>query len=222
MTDTRRTQRFTTERFKAFVDAVVAIAMTLLILPLMESVSEAASSELSTAEFLSDHSGQLLSFGLSFVLIAKFWMGHHQQYRDVETVTPMLLWINVAWMATIVWLPVTTAMLGQTDTDAPQAVIYIGTLILTQVTTLIGWVYLLRHPELGTTSVTTMRHGIAGDAVAIALFLIALLIAVFVGSYGYLGLLLLVLSAPGERLLFRLSSRRSAAVGAGDADPEKT
>ena len=79
--------RFRTERFKAFVDAVVAIAMTLLILPLMESVSEAASGKLSTAEFVIEHSGQLLSFGLSFVLIATFWMGHHRQYRDVEWIT---------------------------------------------------------------------------------------------------------------------------------------
>ncbi|WP_307361475.1 TMEM175 family protein [Microbacterium murale] len=39
---------FAPERLKAFVDAVVAIAMTLLILPLLESVSEAAIDETST------------------------------------------------------------------------------------------------------------------------------------------------------------------------------
>ena len=61
-----RAVRFRTERFKAFVDAVVAIAMTLLILPLMESVSEAASGTLSTAEFFVEHSGQLLSFCLLY------------------------------------------------------------------------------------------------------------------------------------------------------------
>ena len=105
VTDNTRALPFRTERFKAFVDAVVAIAMTLLILPLMESVSEAASGHMSTAEFLNEHSGQLLSFGLSFLLIATFWMGHHRQYRDVEWITGPLLWINVAWMATIVWLP---------------------------------------------------------------------------------------------------------------------
>ena len=181
-----RAVRFRTERFKAFVDAVVAIAMTLLILPLMESVSEAASGTLSTAEFFVEHSGQLLSFGLSFVLIATFWMGHHRQYRDVEWVTGPLLWINIAWMATIVWLPVPTAMIGQMETDSLQPVVYIGTLILTQITTLAGWLYLLRHPDFTTTPVEVLRAGVIGDLAAIILFLIALAIAAV--SYTHLTL----------------------------------
>lgn len=208
MTDPTNPQRFSPERFKAFVDAVVAIAMTLLILPLMESVSEAASGKSSTAEFLSEHSGQLLSFGLSFLLIATFWMGHHRQYRDVEWVTPWLLWINVAWMATIVWLPVATSMIGQMDTDALQAVVYIGTLIMTQVTTLAGWLYLSKHPDLTTTSAETLRSGVIGDVAAIILFLIALAIAVLASPNGYTALLLLLLSDPLSRLLNRVLRRR--------------
>lgn len=203
--------RFRTERFKAFVDAVVAIAMTLLILPLMESVSDAASNKLSTAEFFDEHSGQLLSFGLSFVLIATFWMGHHRQYRDVEWITSPLLWINIAWMATIVWLPVPTAMIGQMDTDLLQPVVYIGTLILTQVTTLAGWVFLLRHPDFTTTPVETLRAGVIGDLAAIILFLVALAIAVFVQPYGYAGLLVLLLSGVVTKLLDRVALRRPAA-----------
>jgi len=206
-------QRFRPERFKAFVDAVVAIAMTLLILPLTESVSEAASGKLSTAEFFVEHSGQLLSFGLSFVLIATFWMGHHGQYRDVEWVTAPLLWINVAWMATIVWLPVPTAMLGQMSTDALQPVVYIGTLILTQVTTLGGWLYLSRNPSLTTASPETLRAGVIGDLAAIILFAVALLIALFVTHYSYVGLFVLLLTGPVTRLLNRLARRRSAGRG---------
>ncbi|MCS3442440.1 TMEM175 family protein [Microbacterium phyllosphaerae] len=209
MTD--HTVRFRTERFKAFVDAVVAIAMTLLILPLMESVSDAASNRLSTAEFFDEHSGQLLSFGLSFVLIATFWMGHHRQYRDVEWITSPLLWINIAWMATIVWLPVPTAMIGQMDTDLLQPVVYIGTLILTQVTTLAGWVFLLRHPDFTTTPVETLRAGVIGDLAAIILFLVALAIAVFVQPYGYAGLLVLLLSGVVTKLLDRVARRRPTA-----------
>ncbi|MFK3676771.1 TMEM175 family protein [Microbacterium sp. NPDC090218] len=208
MTDNPRARPVRSERFKAFVDAVVAIAMTLLILPLMESVSEAASGHLSTAEFLDEHSGQLLSFGLSFLLIATFWMGHHRQYRDVEFVTGPLLWINVAWMATIVWLPVPTAMIGQMDTDPLQAVVYIGTLIMTQVTTLAGWLYLARHRELGSVSTETVRVGAIGDLAAIILFAGALAIAVAASPNGYAGLLLLLLSDPMSRLLNRLLRRR--------------
>ncbi len=199
-----------------FVDAVVAIAMTLLILPLTESVSEAATGGLSTAEFFIEHSGQLLSFGLSFVLIATFWMGHHRQYHDVQWVTGPLLWINVAWMATIVWLPVPTAMIGQMETDSLQPVVYIGTLILTQVTTLAGWLYLQRHPDFTSTPLGVLRAGALGDLAAIILFLIALALAVFVPSVGYAGLLVLLLSGVASKLLGRASRRSpSPPVGRG-------
>lgn len=201
-------QPFRTERFKAFVDAVVAIAMTLLILPLLEAVSDAASGRLTTAEFFAEHSGQLLSFALSFLLIAVFWMGHHSQYRNVEGITPALLWINVAWMATIVWLPVPTAMLGQMDADPLQAVAYIGTLLLTQVTTLGGWLYLLRHPDLTGDPPSVLRAGVVGDVAAIVLFAVALVIAIAASPNGYLGLLVLLLNGPLTRLLSSAVQRR--------------
>lgn len=198
------TRQYSAERFKAFVDAVVAIAMTLLILPLMESVSEAASGKLSTAEFLSEHSGQLMSFALSFVLIANSWIGHHRQYNSVEVITRPLLWINVAWMATIVWLPVPTAMVGQMESDPLQAVLYVGTLILTQLTTFAGRIFLLRHPDFTTTDPKQIRAGATADIASAALFGIALVIIVFVGSQGYFALFLLMLTGVVSRLLNRL------------------
>ena len=210
MADRRSAQQFSTERFKAFADAVVAIAMTLLILPLLESVSDAGSKGLSTGEFLSEEWGQLFSFALSFLLIANFWMEHHNQYTAVTAVTPMLLWINIAWLATIVWLPVPTAMLGQMDTDPLQEIIYIGTLILTQITTLAAKLYLLRHPELTTAPGSQIRLDVAGDVASIILFAAALAIAVSIGDQGYFALLLLLLTGMFAKLLYRLWTRASS------------
>lgn len=201
-------QHFSSERFKAFVDAVVAIAMTLLILPLMESVSEAASGKLSTAEFLDEHSGQLASFLLSFVLIANAWIGHHAQYNDVELITRPLLLINVAWMAAIVWLPVPTAMLGQMESDPLQAVLYIGTLILTQVTTFVGRVYLLRHPDYTTADAGNIRMGAVADVVTAVLFGVALIIVIVAGPQGYFALFLLSLTGFLVRPLNKLLEAR--------------
>lgn len=213
MTDRPTALRFTPERFKAFADAVVAIAMTLLILPLLESVSDAGSHGLNTAEFLSENTGQLFSFALSFILIANFWMEHHRQYAEVTTITPALLRINIAWMATIVWLPVPTAMLGQMDSDPLQETVYIGTLILTQVTTLAAKVYLLRHPQLTPAPMSLVRQGVVGDVAAIILFAAALAIAVAIGDQGYFALFLMLLTGLLSRVLYRLwmrvSSRRS-------------
>lgn len=213
MTDRTSSSRFSTERFKAFTDAVVAIAMTLLILPLLEAVSDAGARSLSTAEFFQENGGQLFSFALSFLLIANFWMEHHRGYTEVTAITPALLWINIAWMATIVWLPVPTAMLGQMDTDPLQETVYIGTLILTQFTTLAGRLYLLRHPDLTTAPAADVRLAVAGDAAAIILFGLALTIAVLIGDQGYFALFLLLLTGMLAHGLNRVWPRKGRTQG---------
>ncbi len=105
------------ERVTAFVDGVVAIALTLLILPLMESVGEVAGAGDDALTWLGDHTGQLLSFVLSFVLIAMFWMIHHRLFADVERVSSSFMWLLAGWLLTIVWLPVATAIAGRMDDD---------------------------------------------------------------------------------------------------------
>lgn len=201
--------RLSPERFTTFVDAVVAIAMTLLILPLMESVSDAASGKLTTAEFFDEHHGQLVSFALSFLLIASFWMEHHRVYSRVHRITNSLVWINVVWLFTIVWVPVATAMIGQMPTDALQRVVYIGTLIATQLSTLAAKWYLLRHPDLSDHSRESLESGMTGDGVSTALFLVALGVSVAVPTIGYFALFLLLLTAPISRILHRAVSKRA-------------
>lgn len=196
------------ERFTAFVDAVVAIAMTLLILPLMESVSEAASAKLSTAEFLGEHRGQLISFAVSFALIAMFWIEHHRVYAKVRSVSTPLILINVAWLFTIVWLPVATAMLGQMPMDALQVTVYIGSLILTQLATLAAKVYLLRHPDMSDHPRAKLMSGIAGDVASTLLFGAALAVAVWVPDIGYFSLLLTLLTGPVSHLVGRALTAR--------------
>lgn len=191
------------ERFKTFVDAVVAIAMTLLILPLLEAVNQAAEANLSTAQFFTAHGAQLMNFIISLVMIAAFWLENHRMYHGVDRMTLTLLWINIGWLLTIVWLPVATAMLGQLEHDPLQALVYIGTLILTQVTTLCAKLYLIRHPGISDIPVPVLRQGALGDIVSIALFTVALLIAAYVHAVGYFALLLAAFAGPLQRVFTR-------------------
>lgn len=194
---------FSAERAKAFVDAVVAIAMTLLILPLMESVGEAQDMQGGAAAWLGEHSGQLISFVLSFWIIAMFWIAHHELFADVERVTERLLWLTVCWMLTIVWMPVATAMTGQLEPEPLVKVLYIGTMALTKVFTLLTRMYLRAHPELHALSAERLRRGMIVDVTTGSLFLIALGIAVLVPPIGYFSLFLLMLIGPITRLVMR-------------------
>lgn len=59
------------ERFLTFVDAVVAIAVTLLVLPLVDIVREVGENG-SVVHLLQGHVSQLGAFALSFTVIARF------------------------------------------------------------------------------------------------------------------------------------------------------
>ena len=69
------------ERLVLFSDAVVAIALTLLILPLTDVEIEPGQTLM---ELLRNNSGKLLAFGISFAVIARYWRGHHSIFKDVR------------------------------------------------------------------------------------------------------------------------------------------
>ncbi|AZS38681.1 hypothetical protein CVS47_03340 [Microbacterium lemovicicum] len=198
------------ERLKAFTDAVVAIAMTLLILPLLESVSEAASENLTTLEWLQEEFSPIIMFVLSFVIIANFWMTHHRVFARVERVTEALVWITMMWALTIVWLPVATAVIGQMDTDDLQRVLYIGSMALTAMLQVCTRLYLRANPRLHDIPDDQLRSGILADVLTTGLFLVSLAVAVLVPSIGYAALFLMVLVGP----LHSLSMRRLRASAA--------
>lgn len=60
------------DRLLTFVDAVVAIAITLLGLPLAEAA--AGLGDRSVAELLQDQADHLFGFALSFAVIARLWV----------------------------------------------------------------------------------------------------------------------------------------------------
>ncbi len=191
------------ERVKAFADAVVAIAMTLLILPLMESIADVAASDLSAEHWFAEHQQQLVSFVISFVIIAMFWVNHHRMFAPVHRVTNVLIWIVVAWLLSIVWLPVATAMSGQMDADDPLVkTVYIGSMILASLLTLAQRLYLRRHLDLGDLDRTELTRGVAVDLAMSTLFAIALVVAVAVPAVGYWALFVMWLMSPAQ-LLFR-------------------
>lgn len=187
------------ERMKLFTDAVVAIALTLLILPLLESVSEAAHAGTATGRFLGEHGDQLFSFALSFAVIALFWTQHHNLFAAVERWAGVLLLLNFCWMFTIVWLPVPTAMAGTMHTDPLQKLVYIGTMLLSSLIMVAMYAVLERNPGLRAWGAPPMRSGRISSWVLAGLFTLALALSLAVPALGYLPTVLLLLTRPIER-----------------------
>ncbi|GAB83613.1 TMEM175 family protein [Gordonia rubripertincta] len=193
-------------RLIAFADAVVAIALTLLVLPLVDIANDLRE-ETSVAEVISDHSLELMSFFVSFVVIWILWRQHHQTMEYFRSYDSLLINLTFVWLLTVVILPFATAMIDDSRVEWGTA-FYIGVLAAS-VAALVGiaqWGH--RHPELLADDEATRRwtkaSGGWGTLLALA---IALIITLVFPETGNWPILLLVLTDPIERMLDRLRNR---------------
>ncbi|HEY3480343.1 MAG TPA: TMEM175 family protein, partial [Streptomyces sp.] len=97
------------ERLITFADAVVAIALTLLVLPLSEIASE-LSQDTSVGAVFSQNGSAFGSFALSFVVIWVLWSAHHRTMEYFHAYDGVLLQLTLVWLLTIVLLPFVTQL----------------------------------------------------------------------------------------------------------------
>jgi uncharacterized membrane protein len=97
-------------RIVAFTDGVFAIAITLLVLSL-DVPSDLQGSELK--DYLADSWPQLFSYFLSFAVIGRYWLGHHQLFEMLGDFDRGLMAINLAYLSLIVLVPFPTELLGE-------------------------------------------------------------------------------------------------------------
>jgi uncharacterized membrane protein len=174
---------------------VVAIAVTLLILPLVEVVTESQAEGLSAQEMISDNWPQLLSFLLSFAVISRFWLTHHAIFEHVKAYDPRLMQLNILWLLCIVVLPFPTEIVGVYASTKFIAALYIGTLLALSICQL-GLMLLIRnHKELEDEANPISPRLVSGAYIFTGLSLVAFLLAAFVPGVKFYALLLLILTA---------------------------
>ena len=98
-----------TERLEAMSDAVIAIAITLLVLEI-HVPEETGNAELARA--LIDQWPSYFGFALSFLTIGIVWANHHHMFRDIARVDHVLVVLNLLLMMGISFIPFTTAVLA--------------------------------------------------------------------------------------------------------------
>jgi uncharacterized membrane protein len=186
------------DRLLTFVDAVVAIAITLLVLPLAEAGGEVGGGD--AAQVLSAHVDDLFGFALSFAVIAQLWLGQHRIVSGLVRQSTALIWLLLAWAFTIVFLPFPTSLVTTTENDPLAEILYVGTMAVSSaVLALVAWVIRsdrsLRDTDEAPDVVTSASVTVA--------FLLALTIMLVFPDLGYWPLLLLALIGPAERLVRR-------------------
>jgi len=194
------------DRLLTFVDAIVAIAITLLVLPLADVAGEVGKGTVS--DLLSEHTAEILGFFLSFVVIARLWLAHHAIVSGLVRQDRWIVNLMLAWALTIVFLPFPTALVAEAPDDAMTKVLYIGTMALSSaVLAAIAW-SIVRKPDVRDTAAPPDPSVAAANVVA---FLVALTVSVAVPATSYWPLLLLAVAEPvARRSRAALGRRRGA------------
>lgn len=111
-------------RVLAFSDGLFAIAMTLLVVGIAvpHLVHSGDQSELLDA--LSDLVPAITSFFISFFVIGRYWVAHHQFFRALRAMDYELMWINLVYLAFVAFLPFPTALLGNYFENPISVAIY--------------------------------------------------------------------------------------------------
>ncbi|MDE3182045.1 MAG: DUF1211 domain-containing protein [Bacteroidota bacterium] len=108
---------FQLERFTFFTDGVCAICITLLIIDIKVPELEFPSDQL-LWQSLSHMSFRFLGFIISFGIVGHYWSVHHRIFGYVVKYTTALLWLNLAYLFTMVLLPFSAGFLGQYSSDS--------------------------------------------------------------------------------------------------------
>ena len=198
------------DRLLALSDGVVAIAITLLVLQLNVPSPEVLTDPNSAAELaaqLGKGADQLISYVISFYVIALFWLVHHRVFRRITGQQEGLAWWNFAFLFTITVMPFTSDLLGEFAANPLAVDIFAANLLLATVATELTVIY-GRRKDLVTPE-TAQQTRAARYRVAASVFVIAMSIVlawVNPSAAKYCWLLLVV--AP--RLADRWSGRQAA------------
>jgi uncharacterized membrane protein len=101
------------DRLVFFSDAVFAIAITLLVLDIHIPQFPRTISIADSWRTFADLAPSFFAFALSFLVIGRFWMGHHERFRSLRHFHARLMWPNLIYLMAIAFMPFATAFLGQ-------------------------------------------------------------------------------------------------------------
>jgi uncharacterized membrane protein len=196
------------ERLITFADAVVAIALTLLVLPLVEITAQVREGT-SIGRVLSDHGDQITAFVISFVVIWGLWTLHHRTMEYFDGYDPAIMRLTLLWLFTIVVLPFTTQLLNSEAYGHGAVPVYIGVLLVSSLSLFgMSW-WGRRHRELLLPDRAEVDDWVNAprSLTTVGILLVAFVLSIAVPAIGTWPLLALLFTDSIDRAVHRLRRR---------------
>lgn len=166
------------DRIVFFSDAVVAIAITLLVLDLKLDIPKPRSVQWSNFTGLYP---KFAAYILSFVLIALFWIVHNQFFRHIKRMNEPLAWLNILWLFFIALLPFSASLLSAHFGEPVATIVYSVNILCIAFAQNFIWDFVAARPDFlnDTIEKTMVRNYQVYCNVGIVNGLVALVFAFF-------------------------------------------
>jgi uncharacterized membrane protein len=133
-----------TFRIEAFSDAVIAIAITLLVIEIHVPGHDEIHSNGDLWSALWDLWPSYLGYLISFIVIGIMWANHHNTFKYIARVDHYLVLINTLFLLFVGFIPFTTGLLSEYlghDGEKTAVLAYTGWFFLTAVVYNVLWRY---------------------------------------------------------------------------------
>ena len=114
-------------RLEAFSDGVLAIIITIMVLALGTPAGDGF-------EDLLELWPITLSYLISFLFVAIYWVNHHRIFNDAGLVNTPILWCNMAWLLVMSFIPFATSWVGSYPTSWLPVTLYFADMLLAAIT----------------------------------------------------------------------------------------
>lgn len=104
-------------RLEAFSDGVIAIILTIMILELKIPHATDWSTIVSLYPYF-------ISYGLSFLFIAIYWVNHHHLIHVLKKVNSKILWSNLSVLFFLSLVPWATGFMGENHFEKNSVIVY--------------------------------------------------------------------------------------------------
>jgi uncharacterized membrane protein len=116
--------KFGLERIVFFSDAVIAIAITLLVIELKVPVIESNLIGKELLPHLMEMWPEILGFVVSFQVISMYWIVHHKIFNSIEKYDGRLIYLNVMFLMFIAFMPFVTSLLFSYPANKVTVIFY--------------------------------------------------------------------------------------------------